>query len=135
MVPLSKSGRLFCMTYSLLGIPLCMITLASLGKSISIQIFTKFINISKKYKITCFNRYERLYVTAFILLTGVLTLLVLPGVLLTHLQEWTLLEATYFILISLTTIGFGDYIPRTYTLKELLVTIFSLSDSFDINDY
>ena len=111
IVPLTKNGRLFCMLYSLLGIPLCMLTLASMGKSISIRWCTRFKNISKKCKISFLKDHLRFIFTLYVMLTGVIFLLIIPGIVFVHLEGWSLLEATYFILITLTTIGFGDYNP------------------------
>lgn len=122
MVPLTNNGRLFCILYSLLGIPLCMITLASAGKLICIQWCSKFNDFSNKHNISFLKNHLRLSTTAFVIVTGLLTLVLIPGIMLVKLVNWSPLEAIYFILMTLTTIGFGDYIPRTY-MPLIFITI------------
>ena len=55
-----------------------------------------------------------LYTTTFILLIGALTY--------HHLEGWSYVDALYFSIISLTTIGYGDFSPQTTGGK--LFTIF-----------
>ena len=48
------------------------------------------------------------------LLVGLFVVFLLLGSLVYHLLEgWTYLEALYFSFTTLTTIGFGDYLPST----------------------
>lgn len=34
----------------------------------------------------------------------------LPAVIFKHIEGWSALDAIYFVVITLTTIGFGDYV-------------------------
>ena len=44
--------------------------------------------------------------------SGVVLILALPSAVFCILEGWTKLESFYFSMISLSTIGIGDYIPR-----------------------
>jgi hypothetical protein len=39
-------------------------------------------------------------------------MIVIPAKIFVKIEGWALLDAIYFIIISLTTIGFGDFLPR-----------------------
>ena len=39
-------------------------------------------------------------------------LIVVPTFIFNWVEKWSILDSMYFIIISLTTIGFGDFIPR-----------------------
>jgi hypothetical protein len=43
---------------------------------------------------------------------GSVFILLIPAYLFTIIEGWSYLDAFYFTVISLTTVGFGDYAPR-----------------------
>lgn len=44
------------------------------------------------------------------LLSGLLLFLLLPPLLFSHMEGWSYLEGFYFSFITLSTVGFGDYV-------------------------
>ena len=38
----------------------------------------------------------------------------MPAYIFSIIEEWSYLDAIYFSVISLTKVGFGDYVPRTH---------------------
>lgn len=47
------------------------------------------------------------------ILLGCLVFLALPALFFQNVEEWSFLESLYFVVITLTTVGFGDYVPGT----------------------
>ena len=47
-------------------------------------------------------------------------------------EEWSPLESFYFVFISLTTIGFGDYVPQVFFHLYKFASLQILFDSFCI---
>uniref|UniRef100_A0A3Q3BE92 Potassium channel, subfamily K, member 5b n=1 Tax=Kryptolebias marmoratus TaxID=37003 RepID=A0A3Q3BE92_KRYMA len=106
IAPKTTNGRVFCILYGLCGIPLCLVWLSTLGsffgdraKRLSQVLIRK--GISKKIQFT---------LTALFLLWGLLVHLVIPPFVFMLVEEWSYLEGMYFSFITLTTVGFGDYV-------------------------
>lgn len=57
------------------------------------------------------------------ILLGCLLFVALPIFVFQEVEKWTLLESAYFVVITLTTVGFGDYVAgkrcRTLALWSL----------------
>ncbi|XP_044063535.1 potassium channel subfamily K member 5-like [Siniperca chuatsi] len=107
VAPRTKSGRVFCILYGLCGIPLCLVWISELGsffgdraKRLSQVLIRKGVSV-KKVQLTC---------TVIFLLWGLLVHLVIPPFVFMSVEGWSYLEGLYFSFITLTTVGFGDYV-------------------------
>lgn len=49
------------------------------------------------------------------MLFGCLLFVALPAAIFKHIEGWSALESLYFVVITLTTIGFGDFVAGTNT--------------------
>lgn len=45
------------------------------------------------------------------ILIGCLIFLAVPTFVFQRVENWSILEAFYFVVVTLTTVGFGDYVP------------------------
>ncbi len=59
----------------------------------------------------CSGKKRNIANVLFILISGTVLFIMLPSVLLYYMEEWDLGNAVYFMVTSLTTVGFGDLIP------------------------
>ncbi|XP_071325092.1 potassium channel subfamily K member 5-like [Trachinotus anak] len=107
VAPKTKGGRVFCILYGLCGIPLCLVWISELGsffgdraKRLSQVLIRKGVSV-KKVQLTC---------TALFLLWGLFVHLLIPPFVFMSLEDWSYLEGIYFSFITLTTVGFGDYV-------------------------
>ncbi|XP_051234523.1 potassium channel subfamily K member 10a isoform X2 [Dicentrarchus labrax] len=48
--------------------------------------------------------------TLLFILAGCILFVTIPAVIFKHIEGWTALESTYFVVITLTTVGIGDYV-------------------------
>lgn len=115
VAPKTVSGRLFCILYGLFGIPLCLVWISELGsffgdraKRLSQVLIRKGISV-KKVQFIC---------TALFLLWGLMVHLVIPPFVFMSLEDWNYLEGIYFSFITLTTVGFGDYVAGVNPNKD-----------------
>ncbi|KAB0402731.1 hypothetical protein E2I00_019925, partial [Balaenoptera physalus] len=100
-------GQIFCVFYALLGISLTIIFLKFVSNAIlrPLSGFEKYLqNMEMK------ERQIRTYTLLFFLVTGLSIFILLPPLLFMHTEGWTYKEGLYFAFISLSTIGFGDYV-------------------------
>uniref|UniRef100_A0A8C6SG09 Potassium channel, subfamily K, member 5b n=1 Tax=Neogobius melanostomus TaxID=47308 RepID=A0A8C6SG09_9GOBI len=107
VAPKTAGGRVFCILYGLCGIPLCLVWISQLGsffgdraRRLSQVLIRKGVSV-KKVQLTC---------TACFLLWGLIVHLLIPPFVFMSLEEWSYLEGLYFSFITLTTVGFGDYV-------------------------
>ena len=106
--PQTDSGKVFCMFYALIGIPLCIIMFQSVGERLN----TLITYIMKQLK-KCFRmKHEEVSETNVIIITMNLSLLVLTAgaAAFSHYENWDYINSFYYCFITLTTIGFGDYV-------------------------
>ncbi|KAG7328310.1 hypothetical protein KOW79_008254 [Hemibagrus wyckioides] len=106
--PSTDAGKAFCMGYALLGIPLTLVMFQSLGERINT--FVRFL-LHKAKKCVGLRRPEvsmaNMVTIGFFSCVG--TLCIGAGAF-SHYEGWSYFHAFYYCFITLTTIGFGDYV-------------------------
>ena len=55
----------------------------------------------------------RVVSTILFILAGCIVFVTIPAVIFKHIEGWSTLESLYFVVITLTTIGIGDYVAGT----------------------
>lgn len=110
MAPNTVWGRIFCIFYAIFGIPITGLMLKSIGERITETTanFWKFVDSR------IFNReprkiYLKTVACIFIMVTGMILFLAGIG---KSYEGWTFFEGVYFAFITLSTIGFGDFVPQ-----------------------
>ncbi|KAM7417514.1 hypothetical protein PAMA_017245 [Pampus argenteus] len=110
--PRTWYGQLFCACYALVGIPMFGILLAGVGDHMGTVLrraVAKIETLFLKRKV----RPTTVRVTSALLsiVIGCLIFLAVPAVVFQKVENWSFLESLYFVVITLTTVGFGDYVP------------------------
>uniref|UniRef100_A0A665WJW0 Potassium channel subfamily K member n=1 Tax=Echeneis naucrates TaxID=173247 RepID=A0A665WJW0_ECHNA len=106
--PSSDSGKVFCMFYALLGIPLTLVMFQSLGERINT--FVRYLLHQAK---KCLGLRQTEVSMANMVTVGFfscMSTLSVGAVAFSHCEGWSFLHAFYYCFITLTTIGFGDYV-------------------------
>ena len=124
MAPATDLGRLVTMLYGLIGIPLCLIVLAELGKLLTLcikaplSLARREISIDEEFNLTP------------VIAIGVTAVYIFAGAAMyKQWEDWSYLEAFYFIFISISTVGFGDVLPseKEYFVASFIYQLFGLA--------
>ncbi|XP_016315407.1 potassium channel subfamily K member 10-like [Sinocyclocheilus anshuiensis] len=113
IVPRTEGGKIFCILYAIFGIPLFGFLLAGVGDQLG-TIFVKSIAKVEKMFRRKHNQISqtkiRVASTLLFILAGCILFVTIPAIIFKHIEGWTGLEAIYFVVITLTTVGIGDYV-------------------------
>ncbi|XP_065068027.1 TWiK family of potassium channels protein 18-like [Rhopilema esculentum] len=129
--PTTSWGKAFVVAFSLIGIPVCMFTLATMG-SLFCEIFVKF-KAWIKSKIYSQRNIQRGPTVYCVIQCGAFTLLfvITCGMGIATLEDWKYSDGIYWAFITFTTIGFGDFTPKSaskwYSECLNLLAIFGLA--------
>ncbi|CAB3403355.1 unnamed protein product [Caenorhabditis bovis] len=150
LVPVTWHGKMFCIAYALLGVPLILITVADIGKFLSeniIWLYTRYTKIRERLSKTKYtgistkddnpkegeqimqglDHYISIPISLIVMiLLGYITI---GAVLLGSWENWEFFSGFYFSFITMTTVGFGDIVPlkREFYLLDLCYIIIGLA--------
>ncbi|XP_074227922.1 potassium channel subfamily K member 4 isoform X3 [Camelus bactrianus] len=107
----TDAGRLFCIFYALVGIPLFGILLAGVGDRLGSSLRRGIGHIEAIFlKWHVPPGLVRILSAVLFLLIGCLLFVLTPTFVFCYVEGWSKLEAIYFVVVTLTTVGFGDYV-------------------------
>ncbi|OCT68219.1 potassium channel subfamily K member 10 isoform X1 [Xenopus laevis] len=111
IAPSTEGGKIFCILYAIFGIPLFGFLLAGIGDQLG-TIFGKSIaRVEKVFlKKQVSQTKIRVISTILFIVAGCLVFVTIPAVIFKQIEGWTELESIYFVVVTLTTIGFGDFV-------------------------
>ncbi|XP_076605139.1 potassium channel subfamily K member 17-like [Chaetodon auriga] len=115
MSPSSTAGQIFCVFFALFGIPLNMMVLNRVGKYM--LVIERNISDFLEGK-TGRRRCTRFFVHLVSYLSGAALFFVVPMIVFQQHEGWTYSQAIYYCFITLSTIGFGDFVADSNPDKE-----------------
>ncbi|XP_078377565.1 TWiK family of potassium channels protein 7-like isoform X3 [Oculina patagonica] len=122
LAPTTTGGRMFCIVYALIGIPLTLMLLAVVGNHI-----VHYLNGACAWLVNRIRRYHSNYefesaddqinAPVWIALPIIFLFLAVMSCMYCALEGWDFGTALYFIFITFTTIGFGDVVPQSQAVR------------------
>ena len=111
LAPDTILGKLICLVYCLLGVPINAFLITSIGTYFQGKL-KKFMSRWSRGSETKVFVMKIIFQVLIYLILGPLLFILVPALVLIHIEvEWSYVEAIYFSFITLTTIGFGDLVP------------------------
>nr|XP_020464233.1 potassium channel subfamily K member 17-like [Monopterus albus] len=107
LCPTTSAGQIFCVFFALFGIPLNVVVLNRVGKYILVigrNISNFFEGKTERKKCT------RFFVHLVSYLSGTVLFFIVPMIVFQLQEGWTYSQALYYCFITLSTIGFGDFV-------------------------
>ncbi|XP_004619396.2 potassium channel subfamily K member 17 [Sorex araneus] len=116
--PHTMAARLFCIFFALVGIPLNLVVLNQLGRLMKRGVHGCARRLGNTWQDPTKARW---LAGSGALASGLLLFLLLPPLLFSSMEGWSYVESFYFAFMTLSTVGFGDYVigmdpSRTYPL-------------------
>jgi len=117
--PLTKGGKLFCMVFAIIGIPVTLVLLGAVLERL-MKLALAALNVlnsrvqpylsalfTKRISIHHMRAFFSLGCTIIVLVF----LIIIPAAIYAHIEGWTYMNAFYYCFISISTVGLGDYVP------------------------
>ncbi|PSN46117.1 Two pore potassium channel protein sup-9 [Blattella germanica] len=106
--PVTIGGKAFCMAYAMVGIPLGLVMFQSIGERLNK--FASVIICRAKTYMRC-KRTEATEMN-LMLATGMLSSVIITtgAAVFSKYEGWSYFDSFYYCFVTLTTIGFGDYV-------------------------
>ncbi|XP_008300490.1 potassium channel subfamily K member 17-like [Stegastes partitus] len=115
MSPSTTAGQIFCVFFALIGIPLNMVVLNRVGKyMLAIERDVSDFLEGKTGQRRCM----RFSVHLVSYLCGTVLFFIVPMIVFQQHEGWTHSQAIYYCFITLSTIGFGDFVADSNPDKE-----------------
>ncbi|KPJ01474.1 PREDICTED: potassium channel subfamily K member 9 [Papilio xuthus] len=106
--PVTVGGKAFCMAYAMVGIPLGLVMFQSIGERLN-----KFASVVIR-RAKCYLRCLTTEATEMNLMfaTGMLSSIIITtgAAVFSRYEGWSYFDSFYYCFVTLTTIGFGDYV-------------------------
>uniref|UniRef100_A0A8B9KKT8 Potassium channel domain-containing protein n=1 Tax=Astyanax mexicanus TaxID=7994 RepID=A0A8B9KKT8_ASTMX len=126
--PRTEAGKVFCMLYALLGIPLTLVMFQSTGERMN-MLFRSVMDRTGR----CLGLLKTdvsMWHMVFVGFLTCLSTLCVGAAAFSHFEGWSFFHSCYYCFITLTTIGFGDFVAlqkKGDLEQKLLYVVFTFT--------
>ena len=117
--PTTATGQIIFIFYAIFGIPLALVFLSQIGTIIDKFIHAALKPLKRKYGATAARGAGLVILILIIIIFFVL----IPAGIFTGTETWNYRESVYYAVVSLTTVGFGDFVPATAGTEVRSITM------------
>lgn len=126
--PVTIGGKAFCMAYAMVGIPLGLVMFQSIGERLN-KVASVVIRRAKMY-LHC-SQTEATEIN-LMMATGFLSSIIITtgAAVFSRYEGWSYFDSFYYCFVTLTTIGFGDYVALQ--VQGILLAVASLQAAIKV---
>ncbi|CAG0914091.1 unnamed protein product [Notodromas monacha] len=141
--PKSDAGRLFCIVYALIGIPVTGLLLAALADTFSLGLMYVYDrgftfwkervepdimgeDVPDEPSETEMKRHKLMFAAVVYICIGFSVLMFLPALLFSLIEGWSYGDSLYFTFVTLSTIGFGDLVPGEHVTNKNVDALYKI---------
>ncbi|XP_022093054.1 potassium channel subfamily K member 16-like isoform X2 [Acanthaster planci] len=109
--PSTNGGRGFCVIYALIGIPLFGILMAAISEILK----QRASILEKRFDDRCLRhpKIKSVIYAVTVLALSLIFFMIIPAAVFSSIEKWTFSESFYYAFVTLSTIGFGDFVIGT----------------------
>jgi hypothetical protein len=113
---ITKRAKIFCIFYAMLGIPMWLITFQSAGERLN-SILSSLLS---KIKQSLHMKQTKTTDGELLIMESLLSIIILliGACVFSKYEKWSFFDSFYYGFITLTTIGFGDYVVLVSSIDE-----------------
>ena len=110
---MTSLGRALFVFYAIIGIPICLIFLGLMGERLSSYLDTATDYVAQRVKTRPARQQTRIQtlVSLSLFALGLLFFIFIPSSIFSAIEGWTYGESVYYCFVTLSTVGFGDFVP------------------------
>ncbi|XP_019640786.1 PREDICTED: potassium channel subfamily K member 2-like [Branchiostoma belcheri] len=112
ITPHTVGGKLFCIVYAFLGIPVTLIMLTAIGRKLGDT--NRWVEKKVQKKLPNYPGRIRAVTLLIVVVTSVGIFFFVPAIIFTIVEGWNFLDSLYYCFITLSTVGFGDFVSSVH---------------------
>ncbi|XP_066281916.1 potassium channel subfamily K member 1-like [Branchiostoma lanceolatum] len=117
--PLSDGGKVFCLVYCTVGIPLTLLLFGMLVSRMNTVSYRGLAILHHRFGEKADPGTMRLVHFAIVASVCITMVIFLPAMIFSLVEvDWHYFDALYYCIISLTTVGLGDYVPGEHIMQN-----------------
>ncbi|ELT94323.1 hypothetical protein CAPTEDRAFT_228986 [Capitella teleta] len=118
ITPTTDLSKAMCVIYAIIGIPVFLLVAATIGSKVHKSFFKMQRRLTGKCIDAKCSRLEKIINTSTQITVGLAIFILAPAFAFTFFEPWTYSTSLYYCFITLSTIGFGDYVAGMGTDSE-----------------
>ena len=123
LAPSTSAGQIIFIFYAIIGIPIALVFLSQIGIIIDGWLNHALKPVERRWGASIAHTLG----VVILFLTATVVLVLIPGLVFTNIETWNYGESVYYTVVTLTTVGFGDFVPGLSSdVNEGVISVYKI---------